>query len=173
MDLRAGLWLFRLHRLRLRIDLRHGERLYVCDTSDHFSRTDNADTDRTPVYSQCQPSSATSTATAPTSSSSICSGTRTKFQFFGVNESGAEFGNNIIPGALGTEYTWPAPSSIDFFMGRGFNTFRVPFLMERVSPPSTGGLSGPFNATYLSGLKDTVSYITGKGGYAAIDREYC
>ena len=89
-----------------------------------------------------------------------------------MNQSGAEFGNNIIPGALGTEYIWPAPSSIDFFMGRGFNTFRVPFLMERVSPPSTGGLSGPFNDTYLSGLKDTVSYITGKGGYAAIDRKH-
>ncbi|RPD54862.1 endoglucanase [Lentinus tigrinus ALCF2SS1-7] len=120
-------------------------------------------------YSQCQPSSATSTATAPTSSSSICSGTRTKFKFFGVNESGAEFGNTVIPGALGTDYTWPSPSSIDYFIGQGFNTFRVPFLMERVSPPSTGGLTGPFNQTYLSGLKDTVSYITGKGGYAAID----
>ena len=38
---------------------------------------------------------------------------RTKFQFFGVNEAGAEFGQNTIPGAEGTEYTWPSPSSID------------------------------------------------------------
>lgn len=29
------------------------------------------------------------------------------FQFFGVNESGAEFGNGNIPGTLGTDYTWP------------------------------------------------------------------
>ncbi|KAI0687841.1 endoglucanase [Cerioporus squamosus] len=136
----------------------------VCDSGATCVKVNN-------YYSQCQPSSATTTATAPTSSSSLCPGTRTKFKFFGVNESGAEFGNTVFPGALGTEYIWPAPSSIDFFMGKGFNTFRVPFLMERVSPPTTGGMAGPFNQTYLGGLKDTVNYITGKGGYAAIDRE--
>jgi endoglucanase len=76
-------------------------------------------------YSQCLPGAATSstpsTTTKPTttssapspSGSSVCSGSRTKFQFFGVNESGAEFGNTVIPGALGTDYTWPSPSSID------------------------------------------------------------
>ena len=30
-----------------------------------------------------------------------------KFQFFGVNESGAEFGSGSLPGTLGTDYTWP------------------------------------------------------------------
>jgi endoglucanase len=29
------------------------------------------------------------------------------FQFFGVNESGAEFGNTALPGQLGKDYTWP------------------------------------------------------------------
>jgi endoglucanase len=29
------------------------------------------------------------------------------FQFFGVNESGAEFGNTAIPGQLNKDYTWP------------------------------------------------------------------
>lgn len=39
---------------------------------------------------------------------------RTKiFQFFGVNESGAEFGNTAIPGLLGKDYTWP-PTYIAF-----------------------------------------------------------
>ncbi len=61
--------------------------------------------------------------------------------------------------------------AMQFFLGQGFNTFRIPFLMERVSPPSTGGLTGPFNSTYLDGLKQTVSYITGKGGFAIVDRE--
>ncbi|KAI0747325.1 endoglucanase [Irpex lacteus] len=132
-------------------------------------------------YFQCQPGAATSTvqptttasstssAAAPSSSGNgVCSGTRNKFKFFGVNESGAEFGNNVIPGTLGTDYTWPSPSSIDFFVGKGFNTFRVPFLMERLSPPATG-LTGPFDSTYLQGLKTIVSYITGKGGYALVD----
>ncbi|PSR88727.1 hypothetical protein PHLCEN_2v5078 [Hermanssonia centrifuga] len=40
--------------------------------------------------------------------------------------------------------------------------------MERISPPATG-LTGPFDATYLSGLKTIVSYVTGKGGYALVD----
>ena len=56
-------------------------------------------------------------------------------------------------------------------MGQGFNTFRIPFLMERLSPPSTG-MTGAFDQTYLSGLKTIVSYITGKGGYALVDREH-
>jgi endoglucanase len=29
------------------------------------------------------------------------------FQFFGVSESGAEFGDTVIPGQLGKDYTWP------------------------------------------------------------------
>jgi hypothetical protein len=29
------------------------------------------------------------------------------FQWFGVNESGAEFGSTTIPGTLGKDYTWP------------------------------------------------------------------
>lgn len=40
-------------------------------------------------------------------------------------------------------------------MGKGFNTFRIQFLMERLLPPATG-ITGAFDATYLSGLK-TVS----------------
>ena len=54
-------------------------------------------------------------------------------------------------------------------MGQGFNTFRIPFLMERISPPSSG-MTGAFDSTYLQGLKTIVSYITGKGGYALVDR---
>ena len=37
----------------------------------------------------------------------------TKFQFVGVNQSGPEFGNNVLPGTLGKEYTWPSKSAID------------------------------------------------------------
>ena len=34
------------------------------------------------------------------------------FQWFGVNESGAEFGQNNIPGVLGTDYTFPSNSTL-------------------------------------------------------------
>ncbi|KAI0782331.1 endoglucanase [Abortiporus biennis] len=140
-------------------------------------------------YFQCLPGAATTSApsTAPTTSvpptttvssppsttssapiPGVCSGSRNKFKFFGVNESGAEFGNANIPGVLGTDYTWPSPSSIDFFMSQGFNTFRIPFLIERLSPPANG-LTGSFDQTYLSGLQTIVNYITNKGGFALVD----
>jgi endoglucanase len=48
------------------------------------------------------------------------------------------------------------------------NTFRIAFLMERLSAPATG-LKGAFDATYLAALKDIVNYVTSKGGYAVID----
>ncbi|KAH9481396.1 Endo-beta-1,4-glucanase B [Psilocybe cubensis] len=138
-----------------------------------------------PDYSQCLPGTATASPTKTTSSASssgtgtptstgtvpgnsVCAGSRTKFKFFGVSESGAEFGGTAWPGVLGKDYTWPSPSSIDYFVGQGFNTFRVPFLVERMNPPANG-LAGAFDQTYLSGLKTIVNYITGKGAFAVID----
>jgi endoglucanase len=51
-----------------------------------------------------------------------------KFQWFGVNESGAEFGSGNIPGVLGTDYTWPVTSSIDTLVAEGLNIFRMSLL---------------------------------------------
>ncbi|KAG8941714.1 hypothetical protein FRC03_004169, partial [Tulasnella sp. 419] len=124
-------------------------------------------TSSTPVLS----SQTTSTSTTSTSASNTPTPSptgRVKFKYYGVNQSCAEFGSSTIPGVLGTHYTWPTTDSIDFFLGKGFNTFRIAFLMERISPPTTG-LTGPFDTAYLGDLKRTVSYITGKGGYAVLD----
>ncbi|KAF6757302.1 glycoside hydrolase [Ephemerocybe angulata] len=111
----------------------------------------------------------------------------TKFKYAGVNQAGAEFGNNVIPGSLGNSLHLACPkvcdgsssfylqaqiprhSSIGYFVKEGFNTFRVPFQQERLSPPETG-IDGPFEPVYLAGLKQTVDYITNtKGAYAAIE----
>ncbi|KAL1739663.1 glycoside hydrolase superfamily [Schizophyllum fasciatum] len=118
---------------------------------------------------QSQAPSSTSTAPAATASSAAaeCSGAK-KFDYFGVNQSCAEFGNQNIPGVLGTDYTWPSPSSIDYFLDDGLNTFRIPFQLERLAPPATG-ITGAFDETYLGDLRKTVEYITGKGGYAVIE----
>lgn len=35
-----------------------------------------------------------------------------KFDFTGVSESGAEFGNTALPGRLGKDYTWPDHNAI-------------------------------------------------------------
>ncbi|RXW25592.1 hypothetical protein EST38_g213 [Candolleomyces aberdarensis] len=133
-------------------------------------------------YSQCLPGQATTappattttnppptTTTSSSAGSSACPGAVAKFQFFGVNQSGAEFGENVIPGVLGTHYTWPSPSSIDYFTNQGFNTFRIPFKLERLSPPGRG-LGGAFDQPYLQGLKQIVDYVTRtKNAFAIIE----
>nr|AYW35863.1 endoglucanase GH5 [Evansstolkia leycettana] len=88
------------------------------------------------------------------------------FQWFGANESGAEFGNQNIPGTLGTDYTWPDTSTIQTLRNAGMNIFRVPFLMERLVPNQMTGSPDP---TYLADLKSTVNFITGTGAYAVVD----
>ncbi|KAI9827129.1 MAG: hypothetical protein M1819_007020 [Sarea resinae] len=89
------------------------------------------------------------------------------FQYFGVDESGAEFGPSNLPGTLGTDYTWPVDSSIDTLVSKGLNIFRVPFLMERLIP---NNLTGSLDATYLSSLTSLVNHITNdKSAYAIID----
>ncbi|KAK7050930.1 hypothetical protein VNI00_005042 [Paramarasmius palmivorus] len=109
----------------------------------------------------------TRTVTAPAPLASTCSNAR-KFTYFGVNQSGAEFGNNKIPGVKGTDYIWPAPSSIDYFVNQGFNFFRVPFQLERLTPPSVG-ITGNFDSAYFADLQQTVNYITNKGATVAIE----
>lgn len=48
-----------------------------------------------------------------------------QFLFTGANEAGGEFGEANLPGALGTDYTWPDASAID-----------VSAVMENVIVPS-------------------------------------
>lgn len=88
------------------------------------------------------------------------------FQFTGVNQAGAEFGNTALPGQLNKDFVWPSTSAIDTLLGTGMNTFRVPFMMERAIPST---LTGSFNETYVAGLDSTIKYITGKGAYAILD----
>ncbi|KAH6646702.1 glycoside hydrolase superfamily [Truncatella angustata] len=105
-------------------------------------------------------------AAPTTGETSVHKKRKSKFQFTGVNESGAEFGNTALPGQLNKDYTWPAHSTIDTLVGKGMNIFRVPTMMERIIP---GKLTGSFNETYVAGLDDIIKYITGKGAYAILD----
>ncbi|EGX49194.1 hypothetical protein TWF173_007046 [Orbilia oligospora] len=136
-------------------------------TSASRTTTSASTTARTTTPTTTLRTSTTTTRTT-TPSASPTTGTK-KFEYVGVNESGAEFGENTIPGVLGTHYTWPSPSSIDYFTARGLNTFRINTKMERISPPSSGGLTGPFDNAYISGLDTIVNYVTNKGAYAIID----
>lgn len=73
------------------------------------------------------------------------------FTFFGVNESGPEFGESNLPGTLNTDYVWPTLSTMDTFFDKGMNTIRVNILMERLTHDS---LTASLDATYLADLKE-------------------
>ncbi|KAF2788105.1 glycoside hydrolase family 5 protein [Melanomma pulvis-pyrius CBS 109.77] len=87
-----------------------------------------------------------------------------KLKWFGINESGAEFGETVIPGAYGTQYIWYDLKTIDQFIAQGMNMFRLNFLMERLTPTLTGSL----DKAYLGNLTEQINYITSKGAYAMI-----
>uniref|UniRef100_Q8WZD7 cellulase n=1 Tax=Rasamsonia emersonii TaxID=68825 RepID=Q8WZD7_RASEM len=88
------------------------------------------------------------------------------FQWFGSNESGAEFGQNNIPGVEGTDYTFPNTTAIQVLIDQGMNIFRVPFLMERMVPNQ---MTGPVDSAYLQGYSQVINYITSHGASAVID----
>ncbi|HMB95538.1 MAG TPA: hypothetical protein VKK61_05825, partial [Tepidisphaeraceae bacterium] len=67
-------------------------------------------------------------------------------QYTGVNLSGAEFGVSTghtgtanLPGNYGSTYVYPddptqniSHTEVDYFIGKGMNTFRLPFRWERL-----------------------------------------
>src|SRR5262249_27202418 len=68
-------------------------------------------------------------------------------------------------------YTYPDPTyvsgytSVDYFLGKGMNTFRLPFRWERLQRT----LGQAFDATELGRLRTTVTHLTGKGAYVLLD----
>lgn len=84
--------------------------------------------------------------------------------FRGVNLAGAEFGT-AIPGVEGRDYEFPTPAEVDYFVGKGMNTFRIAFLWERIQPTANGALA----STYASKLDSIVAYATSKGAFAIIE----
>jgi endoglucanase len=86
-------------------------------------------------------------------------------QYTGVNLSGAEFGMNVLPGTFGTNYTYPTNFEVDYFTGKGMNTFRLPFRWERLQPTN----STPLNATELTRMTNFVNYATSKGANVILD----
>ncbi|KAF2441569.1 glycoside hydrolase family 5 protein [Karstenula rhodostoma CBS 690.94] len=88
-----------------------------------------------------------------------------KLKWFGINESGAEFGEGTYPGTYGKHYIWYDYNTIDQFIAQGMNMFRLNFGMERLTPNT---LTGAFDQYYLGNLTEQVNYITKKGAYAMI-----
>ena len=76
----------------------------------------------------------------------------------GVNLAGGEFGD-VLPGTEGRDYKWPTASEVDYYVGKGMNTFRVGFKWERLQPKASGEL----DAKYLAKLDALVAHATSKG----------
>ena len=86
-------------------------------------------------------------------------------RYTGVNLAGAEFGQNVLPGVYNTHYTYPTRSEVDYFIGKGMNTFRLPFRWERLQH-SQGGV---LDATELARLDAFVNDATGLGANVMLD----
>eukprot|EP01120_Amphizonella_sp_Union-15-10_P007881 TRINITY_DN271_c1_g1_i1.p1 TRINITY_DN271_c1_g1~~TRINITY_DN271_c1_g1_i1.p1 ORF type:complete len:336 (-),score=51.77 TRINITY_DN271_c1_g1_i1:35-1042(-) len=83
----------------------------------------------------------------------------------GVNLSGAEFGSHI-PGIYNKDYTFPEPKEVDYYVEKGLNIFRLPFIWERLQLT----LLGPLDTAYLGHINDFVDYATNKkGAYVLLD----
>jgi len=76
----------------------------------------------------------------------------------GVNLAGGEFGD-VLPGTENRDYKWPTTSEVDYYVGKGMNTFRIGFKWERLQPKAQGDLEAP----YLAKLDALVTYTTSKG----------
>ena len=88
-----------------------------------------------------------------------------EIKYAGVNLSGAEFGQNVLPGTFGSQYTYPTQQEVDYFRGRGMNIIRLPFRWERLQ--HTNNLT--LDATELGRMNTFVSATTAKGVYVILD----
>lgn len=88
-------------------------------------------------------------------------------EFTGVNLAGADFGDSHLPGTYGQngDYVYPNASEINYFVGKGLNTFRLPFRWERLQRTMNSG----FDATEFSRLDAVVTAATTAGAYVVLD----
>jgi endoglucanase len=85
---------------------------------------------------------------------------------FGVNISGAEFGESHLPGIQGTDYLYPSDGwRMSYFGARGLKLVRIPFRWERVQPTAFGPLSAPD----VAGLSATVNAAQAAGEKVILD----
>ncbi len=95
----------------------------------------------------------------------LSSGVFGQTQYGGVNLAVAEFGGKNLPGIFNKHYTYPTPKEVDYFVSKGMNIFRLPFLWERLQ----GQANAPLNETELGRIKEFVSYATSKKAAVILD----
>jgi endoglucanase len=83
----------------------------------------------------------------------------------GVNLSGAEFASGKLPGTIFKDYMYPDPADMRHFQEQGMNTFRLPFLWERIQPQ----LFGELDAAELKRMTDTVAAASAMNACVILD----
>ncbi|MEO6919690.1 MAG: glycoside hydrolase family 5 protein [Collimonas sp.] len=83
----------------------------------------------------------------------------------GVNLSGAEFAPDKLPGTVFKDYVYPDPGDMRHFQSLGMNTFRLPFLWERIQPQ----LFGPLDEAEVQRIEDTVATARSLGTCVVLD----
>jgi endoglucanase len=88
--------------------------------------------------------------------------------YTGVSLAGAEFGpaptmSNV--GVYNTDYTYPTSAEVNYYVGKGMNTFRLPFRWERLQHTQNAVL----DATELGRMDSFVNYATANGAYVLLD----
>lgn len=83
----------------------------------------------------------------------------------GVNLTGAEFAPDKLPGTVFKDYVYPDLADMRHFQAQGMNTFRLPFLWERIQPQ----LSGPLDPAELQRIKDAVAAARSLGACVILD----
>lgn len=83
----------------------------------------------------------------------------------GINLPQLSFGEEAIPGTLGTNYHVPSSASVAYFTGKGMNLIRIAFLWERLQPT----LGGPLNPIYLAHLMSITNQINRRGAAVLLD----
>ncbi|CAK8710888.1 Cellulase family glycosylhydrolase [Candidatus Electronema halotolerans] len=88
-----------------------------------------------------------------------------KIKYTGINLSGADSTPSNLPGTYGTDYIYPNSAEIDYYLGKGMNTFRLPFRWERLQQSQNAAL----DADELARMDAFVDYATEKGAYVILD----
>lgn len=95
----------------------------------------------------------------------LVSSSRADIKYAGVNLSGAEFGQNNLPGVFGTDYTWPTSAEITYYKSKGMNFLRLPFRWERLQRTNNAVL----DATELARMNAFVTNATAQGIAVLLD----
>ena len=92
-------------------------------------------------------------------------------RFTGVNLSGAEFGVGSLPGNFGSHYTYPTSAEVNYFVGKGMNTFRLPIRWERLQRSQLATLhgDGPGATGELDRIDTFVNTATSQGAYVILE----